>query len=79
LTARLGRRDKANWRSLAPCGRKGLSAHWILQVFATSKWTGATCSDDAHRIFLMSFNLVGDGAHNVHRGGVTLFVRYPAR
>src|SRR5262249_14018629 len=25
-----GGRDKANWRSLAPCGRKVLSAHWFL-------------------------------------------------
>jgi hypothetical protein len=30
-------RDKANWRSRAPFCRKGLSAHWILQVFAASK------------------------------------------
>ena len=32
LQARQGkaRRDKANWRSLAPFGRKGLSAHWFL-------------------------------------------------
>jgi hypothetical protein len=29
LNARLGRQDKANWRSLAPCGRKALSAHWF--------------------------------------------------
>ena len=43
--------DKANWRSLAPFGRKGLSAHWILQVFATSKWRCATCAGAALRDF----------------------------
>jgi hypothetical protein len=75
LTARLGRRDKANWRSLAPFGRKGMSAHWFLRVFATSKWDGARCAGAALRIFLMSFNLRSDGARNVRRGGVPLFLR----
>src|SRR5438105_15782934 len=47
LHARLGRRDKANCRSLAPFGRKGLSAHWFLQVFAASKRRGARCTGAA--------------------------------
>jgi hypothetical protein len=33
----------------------------------------------ALRIFPMNFNLVRDGARNVHRGEATLFVRYRAR
>ena len=74
-----GRRDKANWRSLAPFGRKGLSAHWIVQVFAVSKWRCAKCAGAALRTFPMNFNLVRDGARNVRRGGATLFVRYRAR
>jgi hypothetical protein len=72
-------RDKANWRSLAPFGRKGLSAHWILQVFAASKWPSAMCTGAVLRIFPTNFNLVRDGARNVHRGEATLFVRYRAR
>jgi hypothetical protein len=79
LPARLGRQDKANWRSLAPFGRKGLSAHWILQVFAASKWLSAMCAGAALRIFPMNFNLVRDGARNVPRSEATLFVRYRAR
>ena len=67
LHARLGRRDKANWRSLAPLGRKGLSAHWILQVLAASTWRGAKCVVAALRTFPMNFNLVRDGARNVRR------------
>jgi len=65
LNARLGRRDKANWRSLAPFGRKGLSAHWILQVSATSKRRGARCAGAAPQTFPMNFNLPSDGAGNV--------------
>ena len=72
-------RDKANWRSLAPFGRKGLSAHWILQVFAASKRRGATCAGAALRTFPMNFNLLSDGARNVRRGEAPLFVRYHAR
>ena len=79
LHARLGRRDKANWRSLAPFGRKGLSAHWILQVFATSKRRGAMCADAALRTFPMDINLPSDGARNVRRGGTPLFLRHHAR
>ena len=63
----LGRLDKANYRSLAPVGRKGLSAHWFLQVFAASKWPRATCGGAALRTFPMNFNLVRDGARNVCR------------
>src|SRR5579863_2094974 len=79
LGARLGRRDKANWRSLAPFGRKGLSAHWFLQVFAASKLRGATCADAALRTCPMNFNLVKDGARNVPRSEASLFVRHHAR
>ena len=60
-----GGRDKANWRSLAPFGRKGLSAHWILQVSATSKRRGARCAGAAPQTFPMNFNLPSDGAGNV--------------
>ena len=70
---RLRRRDKANWRSLAPFGRKGLSAHWILQVFAASKWPSAMCAGAALRTFPMNFNLPSDGARNVRRGGARYF------
>jgi hypothetical protein len=59
---RLRRPDKANWRSPAPFGRKGLSAHWFLQVFAASKWPGARCAGAARRTFPMNFNLPRDGA-----------------
>ena len=79
LTARLGRQDKANWRSLAPFGRKGLSAHWNLQVFATSKRRGARCAGAAQRTFPMNFNTPSDGARNVRRGGAPLFLRHHAR
>ena len=79
LTARLGRQDKANCRSLAPSGRKGLSAHWFLQVLAASKWRGARCVGAALRTFLINFNPPSDGARNVRLGGALLFVRYRAR
>ena len=75
----LGWSDKANWRSLAPFGRKGLSAHWFLQVLAASKWRGARCAGVALRIFLMNFNPPSDGARNVRRGGILLFHRHHAR
>jgi hypothetical protein len=78
LTARLRRQDKANWRSRTPFGRKGLSAHWFLQVFAASKWPSAMCTGAALRTLLINFNLVRDGAHNVHRGEAPLLVRYRA-
>jgi hypothetical protein len=67
LHARLGRRDKANWRSRASSGRKGLSAHWFLQVSAATEWHGARCASVALRAFLMHFNLPGDGNRNVRR------------
>src|SRR5882672_9569057 len=78
-TSDRGGRDKANWRSLAPFGRKGLSAHWILQVFAASKRRGARCAGAALRTFPMNFNLPSDGARNVRRGGASLFLRHHAR
>jgi hypothetical protein len=77
--ARLGRQDKANWRSRTPFGRKGLSAHWILQVFATSKQRGARCAGAALRTFPMNFNLPSDGARNVRPGGAPLFLCHHAR
>ena len=79
LPARLGRRDKANWRSLAPFGRKGLSAHWILQVSAASQRRGARCAGVARLNFLFNFNLLSDGARNVRREGAPLFLRHHAR
>jgi hypothetical protein len=65
--------DKANWGSLAPFGRKGLSAHWFLQVFAASKWRGARCAGVALCIFLMNFSTPSDGARNVRRVGARYF------
>jgi Transposase, Mutator family len=43
----------------APFGRKGLSAHWILQVFAASKQRGARCAGAALRTFPMNFQSSG--------------------
>ena len=79
LRRRLRRQDKANRRSLAPFGRKGLSAHWFLQVFAGSKQRGARCAGAALRTFPMNFNLPSDGARNVRQGGAPLFLRHHAR
>jgi hypothetical protein len=73
MLGRLRRQDKANCRSLAPFGRKGLSAHWFLQIFATSKWRDARCAGGALRTFPVNFNLRSDGARNVRRGGAPLF------
>ena len=37
------RQDKANWRSLAPSGRKSLSAHWFLHLATSSTGHRAKC------------------------------------
>jgi hypothetical protein len=63
--ARERRQDKANWRSLAPCGRKGLSAHWFLQVGAAPFWHRAGCASAVLRVFLFDFNVPSDGYRNV--------------
>ena len=65
LNARLGGQDKANWRSLAPSGRKGLSAHWFLQVSAASEWHLGRWRGAAFRNFLFYFNSSSDGFCNV--------------
>jgi len=65
LIARLGGQDKANWRSLAPLGRKGLSAHWFLHLAAPSERRLARCRAAALRNFLFNFNSSSDGFRNV--------------
>jgi hypothetical protein len=65
FAARLGRQDKANWRSLAPSGRKGLSAHCFLHLVAPSERRPARCRAAALRNFLFNFNSSSDGFRNV--------------
>lgn len=65
LLARLGRQDKANYRSPAPSGRKGLSAHWFLQVGAALFRHRTGCAGAAFRTFLIDFNRPSDAARNV--------------
>jgi hypothetical protein len=67
LVDRLRRQDKANWRSRAPCDRKGLSAHWFLHLATPSerhraRWRGAALSN-----FLFDFSSSSDGVRNVRR------------
>ena len=49
------RQDKANWRSLAPCGRKSLSAHWFLHLARPSERHVARCSDRPREISSFEF------------------------
>jgi hypothetical protein len=51
LHVRLGRPYKANWRSLAPCGRKVLSAHWFLHLAKPSGRHPATCAAGREKNF----------------------------
>jgi hypothetical protein len=54
--------DKANWRSLAPSGRKGLSAHWFSHLAAPSERHSARCHAAALRNFPFDFNCSSDGS-----------------
>jgi hypothetical protein len=57
-----GGQDKANWRSLTPSGRKGLSAHWFLHLATPSERHSARWRAAALRSFLFDFNSSSDGS-----------------
>ena len=68
LTARLGRPDKANWRSLAPFGRKGLVCTLVFASWRRHQnGTAQRVREPPFEISSMDFNLPSDGARNVRR------------
>jgi len=68
-----GSTAKANWRSLAPLGRKGVSAHWFLQLAMGLGRHRARRAGADLRIFVFDFSFPSDGARNVRREGILLF------